>query len=375
MPDESPKPFFNISDLVGIKEALMKLIETVSAGGGRVADGVSRLANAYLLASKDTRNEVENIRLVEGAKNQMLAERLQMLTAISSGSQPQLKSLGVAGVEVSAHFAEIPVDIVALQERANNRVAYQNALHQVNLDSVVATAATVLTEEPAVTDKPVDQDWINRFFESAKLVSSEELQVLWGNILAGEIKQPGAYSLRTLEVMRNLTQREAHLFRTAANFAIKIGQECMIGLARYGHGEMVSSSYGFGYNNVSELIDCGLVSPNDYNIHLKAGPPGPEQQKGLSWSNSFKIGNQVLVISGDESLDTHYSVHAYTKAGNELYHLTADGAKLSIPFLVAFTKSMRDTGMQTQYAEVTGQLQDGSFTYNKPLIALIDEVL
>ncbi|TVT39659.1 DUF2806 domain-containing protein [Hymenobacter setariae] len=338
MPDESSKPFINISDLAGIKEALTKLIETVSFGGGRVADGINRLANAYLLASRDTQNEVNNIRQVEGAKNQMLAERMQLLTAISTGSPQQLKSLDVTGVEVSAHFELAPIDTAKLQERANSRAAYQNALHQLNIDGTVAAAAAVLLEEPDVTTEPVDQDWINRFFESAKLVSTEEMQVLWGHILAGEVKQPGSYSLRTLEVLRNLTQREAHVFRTAASFTISTNGKYSIGITRYGHHDMPSAAYGLPYSAVLELIDCGLVAQNDYNIGLHTGKPDALQ-------DYFQIGNRVLVMSSEVPVSTYYTVHDYTKAGHELYSLVAGEAELSISFLVDFTKPMRDEGI------------------------------
>ena len=38
-------------------------------------------------------------------------------------------------------------------------------------------------------------------------MSSEELQTLWGRTLAGEIKSPGSYSLRTLDFLKNLSHK------------------------------------------------------------------------------------------------------------------------------------------------------------------------
>ena len=40
-------------------------------------------------------------------------------------------------------------------------------------------------------------------------MSSEELQTLWGRVLAGEIKSPGTFSLRTLEFLKNTSHEEA----------------------------------------------------------------------------------------------------------------------------------------------------------------------
>ena len=41
-----------------------------------------------------------------------------------------------------------------------------------------------------------------RFFDAVGNVSNEELQKLWGKVLAGEMQQPGSCSLRTMEVIR-----------------------------------------------------------------------------------------------------------------------------------------------------------------------------
>ena len=74
--------------------------------------------------------------------------------------------------------------------------------------------------EKEIADESPDDDWINRFFSSAQEVSSDDMQTLWGRILAGEVKQPGSYSLRTLDFLRNLTASEAKAFEELGRYAL-----------------------------------------------------------------------------------------------------------------------------------------------------------
>ena len=56
----------------------------------------------------------------------------------------------------------------------------------------------------------------------AEEISDKDLQDIWGRILAGEIKKPKSYSLRTLEVMRNMSKDEASLIMKASTFQVAL---------------------------------------------------------------------------------------------------------------------------------------------------------
>jgi hypothetical protein len=49
-------------------------------------------------------------------------------------------------------------------------------------------ATEELKKENDVSDTPVDEDWIVRFFNVVEDISDEMMQQLWGRILAGEVK-------------------------------------------------------------------------------------------------------------------------------------------------------------------------------------------
>lgn len=69
-------------------------------------------------------------------------------------------------------------------------------------------------------DAKVNDDWIFRWRDSASAVSAADLQHLWGQVLAGEVKSPGSYSLRTIEFLRNISQEEARSIEKLAKMAV-----------------------------------------------------------------------------------------------------------------------------------------------------------
>ena len=97
-------------------------------------------------------------------------------------------------------------DLILEQMRANVNVS----------KAVLSAEADLADDAQEPPDRMVDDDWLFRWRDSAGKVSSEELQALWGRVLAGEIKSPGTFSLRTLEFLKNLSQGEARPNREAS---------------------------------------------------------------------------------------------------------------------------------------------------------------
>jgi len=83
-----------------------------------------------------------------------------------------------------------------------------------NFNKIAKKADEVYQKQDMTTlnnDKKFSWDWFVRFFEDAGNISDEKMQEIWAKVLAGEIKQPGSFSLRTLEVLRNLSSDEAEI--------------------------------------------------------------------------------------------------------------------------------------------------------------------
>ena len=113
---------------------------------------------------------------------------------------------------------------------AQRRVILEHMRAEVNVAKALLCAETELeedTQEPP--DRTVDEDWLFRWRDSASKVSSQELQVLWGRVLAGEIKSPGAFSKPLLApgagISKEFVQRRSAADRAARPQAFVIDSE------------------------------------------------------------------------------------------------------------------------------------------------------
>lgn len=118
--------------------------------------------------------------------------------------------------------AENAANLARLQgeEQVESYILTREKRKMNNVQNVVEQAQQYFVDGEQVSDEPVNQDWLNRFFNIVEDVSDAEMQQLWARILAGEVKKTKSYSLRTLEVLRNMTKEEANLFVKAKAYVI-----------------------------------------------------------------------------------------------------------------------------------------------------------
>lgn len=158
-----------------------------------------------------------------------LAQAERDAEAIRSGR----KNLGPGGRLLALPPAEVLRALSTRDNRAERqaleaatRTASDNLVadalrKEVNVAKAVLHAEAELEhdiQEPPT--RQVDDDWLFRWRDCASAVSSEELQSLWGRVLAGEIKSPGCFSLRTLDSLKNLSQHEALDIAKVSRFVI-----------------------------------------------------------------------------------------------------------------------------------------------------------
>lgn len=199
-------------------------------------------------------------------------------------------------------------DFNRLMQRAGTRLVLQETIKQHNIESVVDNAYEILEKEEHCSEEPVEQGWINRFFDSVADVSDEDLQKLWGKVLAGEIMHPQTYSLRTLEKLKNLSQQDAKLFEKVAPF-----------VAHFAGNLFVTSKiellkkYGIAYDYILLLDECGLIN----SAGLVTFNPT------LSVNDFAHIYNKskVLLLKGlkQSQMPVSIGVFELTRAGKELY--------------------------------------------------------
>jgi len=217
-----------IKDLTGLGQPITKLIEVVSNAVGTV------------YKPRQMRKEAE----AEAYRAELLAKA-------------EAKKILLEG--------EAKIDLL---ERAKKRLVYQELTKQENIEDIAEKSIKYL--EQNVSDIPVDKDWRTRFFNKAQDISNEDLQEIWAKILADEVSNPGMISLRTLDVLSNLSKADANIFQNAC----------------------------------SDLIGKALISPQNIFVH--------------------HIGSsryQIRDLRHPDRKDFRFRQFLFTKAGQELCHI------------------------------------------------------
>lgn len=229
---------------------------------------------------------------------------------------------------------------------------------QVNLDNISAIAANDLqnsvhnnptgqstnepNEEQSVgstnqdvennKEKIIDDDWLNGFETEARQKSTADMQLLFGRILAGEINQPGSYSIKAVKVLSQLDQNIAALFKKFCSVCIVYG---VFGISNSEHvidvrvpslggnpGSNVLSKYELGFNQLNLLNEYDLIISDynswyDYNLCIvnKNNPVLlPFQYQGKHWA-------LLPLPDRDNKPEFRLSGVALSRVGRELFHI------------------------------------------------------
>lgn len=245
----------------------------------------------------------------------------------------------------------------ALAFRAQQRQIADSIRKEENIENVLQFAANEITQmgDEPVSDAPVDDDWITRFFDIAEDIGAQDIQFIWGKILAGEIKHPGSFSLRTLDVLRNLSKPEAEAFQTIAPYILKSGSDGFII-----SDNDILDSFGIKYDLISLLDDCGLLISGAL-ISYEFNFSNADVDTICNKKYLIELRNRVTPLHID------FGIYHLTKAGGELWSI------LDCPenkdYIIEFTKKhlMRKELDISIYA--VNSIQDGTVCYEeKPII-------
>lgn len=111
---------------------------------------------------------------------------------------------------------------LSLVGRAATSFYKQAISEQYSKERIGMYAAAELADkkEEAANDEEPSQTWMARFLKYAADVRDEDVMQLWGKVLAGEIKKPGAFSLKTMGILSTLDQRDAINFVKLAPYVM-----------------------------------------------------------------------------------------------------------------------------------------------------------
>ena len=219
------------------------------------------------------------------------------------------------------------------------------ARKEINVAKAILHAETAAMEnQGAISEEAVNPDWLFRWRDSAGEVSNEELQTLWGKILAGEVKSPGAFSLRTLDSLRNISKQEAELI---ARLAPYITSGFM-----WRTDELKSKEINYGY--MLKMQELGILNGVEAVGGLQRTVPSVETE---GFCAALIGADRALIVQHDDPKKSlQIPCYALTSTGEEILKLCSSqsdkeylrslGKKIAKDGFSVLIATYRDNGNQ-----------------------------
>lgn len=195
------------------------------------------------------------------------------------------------------------------------------ALHKLNhasdakrLHAAMQEAARQISEVPEeqVSDEPLSQDFFNHWRREAEMIDDEALRQWWARLLVEETKTPKSISPRTLDVVKNLSQEEAEIFRAMIRGAI----DGAIPLNSKGHPQFVS------YVKRLLMHEAGLLIPDQTTRTYEEGLT----KKGETLITVTFERSDYLMCTTGKNLKLNCCM--LTTVGRQLARVISDGQSL-----------------------------------------------
>jgi len=206
----------------------------------------------------------------------------------------QIERVAKADAKADLVKAKSEIEITDLHRRAMHRFVEEEALRQDNMENITNKALPSLNESS--DPSKMEDDWVTNFFDKSRIVSDEEMQNIWANVLAGEANAPGTYSKRTVSLLCDLDKRDAELFLALCGFAWNIDRlfiplifDTQAGI--YNHKNI-------NFETLTHLDSIGLLQFNDYT-----GFKIRETQQTLKASYCGRTFSATMQNKNDQNLD------------------------------------------------------------------------
>ena len=227
-------------------------------------------------------------------------------SAIGGVFEPwQIKRIAKAEAEANLIKAESEIQITDLHRRAMHRFVEEEANRQENMEEITKKSIPLLEEQsdPA----KMEDDWVTNFFDKSRIVSDEDMQALWANVLAGEANKPGSFSRRTVNLLSDLDKRDAELFQTLCRFGWAVGKFTPL---IFDSQAPIYNNLGINFDSLSHLDSLGLIQFNSLAGFSRTGLPksfaltycGQPLQLVIKegQENQLSIGQILLTQAGQE---------------------------------------------------------------------------
>lgn len=276
---------------------------------------------------------------VQKVEDEQPAAATKATTTASESVQSRIgKWFAQAGI-ATPKFGQVEQDI---HKKTARRELMKQQRKLKNLERILERAMDFAVEQDI--DDNIDPDWFFSFLNMAEEIYSPVMQEIWGKIFSTEVAHPGTFSLRTLQTLKQLTQRDAQIFQIAVGLACRKKGEYSPKLI-YGYYQKPSmfallnlkkshqlnlAEYGIAYPHILSLMDAGLI----YNSEIESG------EFSLGQQTEWRCGGEPLFLTPRrKGLILNY--YKFTPTGSELSKLVT--SKVNALYIEGL-KSILQTG-------------------------------
>jgi hypothetical protein len=224
-----------------------------------------------------------------------------------------------------AEEIQVPKEYIS---RASEKFASKIIKEQLNLDEITRNAASNLADEEhkktsSSTNAEIGDDWLSEFENLARLKSSEDMKIIFGKILSGEISSPGTFSIRTVRLISQLDNEAAKLFQLLCSMTVTMDvgypvDARVVSLSGSAANNSLAK-FGLSFDKLNILQEYGLII-SDYNSWMRYGPCIAHNGNQVSAILRFKNRKYGFIPTDKERYDKELKLDgiALTKAGKEL---------------------------------------------------------
>lgn len=252
----------------------------------------------------------------ETALELVKSENIQNKTAGLMGMTKKAVDMYIDEIEKSDMSPETKVFSVINAKKRIKEIKNQKAIAGIAIEN--AKEGTDFTDKSGV-----NEDWLERFMDSAKFVSTENVQLIWGKILANEFETPGTTPPNMIRILSEIIPDLATAFRKICSMIIWIfpltdQEEIERGFQKvfvpYNENEEALRTLGISFDILNELETLGVIKIETVGNYIT---------KGIDNKNVLIcIGDKLEVICEHKSGNIPIGNVVLTSVGKALQKIT-----------------------------------------------------
>jgi hypothetical protein len=242
-----------------------------------------------------------------------------------------------------------------------NIINNQTTIEQENVQQSLNKALEYLSriEDHEVSDDIIEQTFFNKWFNFSKEVSDDELQSLWGRLLAEELCSPNTINYLVLNTFSLMSKRQLDSFLKIVPYT------AYSHLVFYDNNRLKNEAFeGTSSFELQELQDLKLIK--EFNSTFQTSFPlsfGMLDNKDTPYISKSYKGNYVLFLKSKDNKEVSITAYQLTSIGQKALEIAEKDADIAsqCQFLAKQLLTFRDlehiTDIEIQRLDSNGKYE------------------